>query len=105
MLPYTTSKSLFPKLLWHDSRIKLKFQGSFLKQDRATFTPKNGVNLFLVYELVNIWSQDLNIDFTLKNCLFGSVKLTKNADPDKYSYSGYGIGFDFCSYFSLGIIH
>ena len=27
-------------------------------------------------------------------CLFGGVKLTKNADSDKYSYSGYGIGFD-----------
>ena len=23
--------------------------------------------------------------------------MTKNADPDKYEYSGYGIGFDFCS--------
>ena len=28
------------------------------------------------------------------NCLFGSVKLTKNADLDKYKYSSYGIGFD-----------
>ena len=26
--------------------------------------------------------------------MFGNVKITKNADPDKYSYSGYGIGFD-----------
>ena len=26
------------------------------------------------------------IDFTLDNCLFGAVKLTKNADPDKYEY-------------------
>ena len=25
---------------------------------------------------------------------YGSAKLTKNADPDKYKYSGYGIGFD-----------
>ena len=33
-------------------------------------------------------------DPTLKNCLFGSVTLTKNADIDKYGYSGYGIGFD-----------
>ena len=37
--------------------------------------------------------KSLNTDFTLKNCLFGSVKLTRNADPDKYKYSGYGIGF------------
>ena len=33
-------------------------------------------------------------DPTLKNCLFGAVTLTKNADIDKYKYSGYGIGFD-----------
>ena len=30
----------------------------------------------------------------MKNCLFGAVTLTKNADIDKYRYSGYGIGFD-----------
>ena len=33
-------------------------------------------------------------DPTLKNCLFGAVTLTKNADIDKYGYSGYGIGFE-----------
>ena len=31
--------------------------------------------------------------FTWRGCLFGSAKLTKSTDPDKYSYSGYGIGF------------
>ena len=31
---------------------------------------------------------------TLVNCLFGAVTLTKNADIDKYKYSGYRIGFD-----------
>ena len=30
----------------------------------------------------------------MENCLFGAVSLTKNADIDKYRYSGYGIGFD-----------
>ena len=30
---------------------------------------------------------------TVKNCLFGSATLTKNADIAKYGYSGYGIGF------------
>ena len=33
-------------------------------------------------------------DPTLENCLFGAVTLTKNADIDKYGYSGYGTGFD-----------
>ena len=33
--------------------------------------------------------------------MFGSVKLTKNADPDKYKYHGYGIGFGSPSEFLL----
>ena len=36
----------------------------------------------------------LNINFTLDNSLFGSVKLTKNADSNKCKYGGTGIGFD-----------
>ena len=28
-------------------------------------------------------SQDLNGDFTVKDCFFGAVKLTKKADADK----------------------
>ena len=36
-----------------------------------------------------------NSDYpTLENYLFGAVRLTKNADIDKYGYSGYGVGFD-----------
>ena len=37
----------------------------------------------------------------LGNCLFGVVKSTKNADLDKYEYSGYDIGFDARSQSSL----
>ena len=48
----------------------------------------------------------LNIDFTLGNWsgsgnFHGSEKLIKNADPDKYVYTGYGIGFDSRSELSL----
>ena len=32
---------------------------------------------------------------------YGSVKLTKNADLDKYKYTGYGIGLNFYSQFSF----
>ena len=85
----------------NSSRIRLKLKGSYLKQvDKAPCTPKNVVNLFIVYELVT-WSRDLNTDFALGGCLFGAVKLTKNVDTDKYKYSGYGIEFDSCSEFSL----
>ena len=40
-------------------------------------------------------------DPTLKNCLFGAVTLSINADIDKYGYSGYGIEFDRRSRFSF----
>ena len=58
------------------------------------------VNLFIVYEL-DTWSRDSNSDFTLKDCLFGAVKLSTNTDPDKHVYTGYGIVFNLRSEFSL----
>ena len=50
------------------------------------------VDIYIVYELGA--SSSSNSDPTLKNCLFGAVTLTKNADIKKYGYSGYGTGFD-----------
>ena len=41
-------------------------------------------------------------DPRLANALFGAVKLTKNADIDKYKYSGYEIGFDGSGYYLIG---
>ena len=55
--------------------------------------------MYIVYELGASGSNDSNP--TLKNCLFGSVTLTKNAHYEKYEYSGYGIGFDRRSSFSV----
>ena len=49
---YTDNKNLSPKLIRNDSRIRLKFTGSCLKQEnKAPFTPKNVLNLFIAYEL------------------------------------------------------
>ena len=42
-----------------------------------------------------------NSDPIIKKCLFGAVTLTKNADIEKYEYSGYGVGFDKRSSFSF----
>ena len=61
-------------------KFSLIFKESFLKEKSATFTP-----------------QHPNKYFTLKDCLFGSDKLAKNADPDKYLHSDHGIGFDLSS--------
>ena len=47
----------------------------------------------IVYD-INFWPYTQDADFTLGNYLFRAVKLTKNANFNKYSYSGYDIGFD-----------
>ena len=48
------------------------------------------VNIYIIYRLTPD-TKDSSV--TLQNCLFGAVKLTKNADIDEYKFSGYGIGF------------
>ena len=81
------------------TKTKLKFTGSYLKQDQISYTHGKVVNIYIVYELGASTSNDN--DPTLKNCLFGAVTLTKNANIDKYVYFGYGIGFDRRSSFSF----
>ena len=97
--PTTTNNSLNPRLSYNDTKIKVQFTGSCLKQPKFTFTHKKVVNIYIVYEL-GASSSNVN-DPTLKNCLFGVVTLTKNTDIEKYKYSGYGIGFDRRSSFSF----
>ena len=58
----------------------------------VTFNQGKVVNIYIVYEISR--STDISEYPTLENCLFGLVSLTKNADINKYKYSGYGIGFD-----------
>ena len=53
---------------------------------------KKIVNIYIVYALKS--TLNYNEDITLENCLFGAVKLTKNAGNSKHKYFGYGIGFD-----------
>ena len=71
-----------------------------LKTKKLNFCSSKYNNFFIVYKL-DAGSRDLNSDFTLKDCLFEGVKLAKNVDPDKYVYTGYGIGLDSRSEFSL----
>ena len=84
---------------YYIKKIRAKFTGSCLRQYNLHCKHKNIVNIYTVYELGASTSNDN--DPTLKNCLFGAVTLTKNADIDKYKYSGYGIGFDRRSSFSF----
>ena len=70
----------------------MEFEGTWLEQDSITFTPRNELNLFIVYEL-DASSRDLDSNFTPKECFSRAVKLAEKADPDKYFNSGYGTGF------------
>ena len=58
------------------------------------------ISLYISYTL-GPQLRNLNTDFKLYNCSFGSVKLTKIADLDKYKYSGYGIELNSRSELSL----
>ena len=58
------------------------------------------LNLYIVYEL-NIWSRNPTNNFTLTNCLFVTVKLTRNADKGKFAYNGQGIAFNGEGFWSL----
>ena len=91
----------FPSIkCYEDSNFCLSFKGSCLKQKNSTFTPPNRMTFFIVYKL-DTWSRHLNFDFTLKDCLFGGIKLAKNAEPYRYVHRGYDIGFDLRSKFLL----
>ena len=73
----------------------MTFNGHCLIKSNV-FIPKKVINLYISYKLTP-WLRNLETGFTLNNCLLGSLKLTKNADPDKYKYSNYSIGFDYRS--------
>ena len=83
---------LTPDLSYYGTKTRVKFTGSCLKQDKITYNHKNVVNIYIAYELGA--SSSHSDDPTLKNCFFGAVTLTKNADINKSGYFGYGIGFD-----------
>ena len=81
-----------PTFVDHHILPDINFNGHCLIKNEFSI-PKTVINLDISYTL-NPWLRNLNTYFTLKNYLFGSLKLTKNADPNKYKYSIYGMGFD-----------
>ena len=84
---------LTPLIDYYGSKVRVKFNKGCLKQpNKLAFDYGRKVNIYIIYELGASSSNDNNP--TLKNCLFRAVTLTKNADIEKYGYSGYGIGFD-----------
>ena len=79
--PTTSNNSFSPRLSYYGTKIRVQFTRSCLKQSKITFTHKKIVNIYIVYELGA--STFHSSDPTTKNCLFGAVILTKNADIGK----------------------
>ena len=98
-LSATSDNSLTSALSYYGTKTWVKSTRSCLKQPKLSYSHETIVNIYIVYE--QGVSSSHNNDPTLKSCLFGAVTLTKNADIDKYWYSGYGIGFDTRSSFSF----
>ena len=60
--------------------LDVNFNGHCLIQNNIPI-PEKVTNRYISYTL-GLQLRHLNTDFTLGNCLFGSVKLTKDADLD-----------------------
>ena len=90
--PSAPNNFLTPSLNYLGTKLRVKFSGSCLKQDKVTYTHGKIVNIYIVYE-INKKENTVISDPTFKNCLFGAVTLTKHVNIDKYGYSSYGIGF------------
>ena len=74
--PSTSDNSLTPSLSYYDTKTRVKFTGSCLKQSTISYNHRPIVNIYIVYKLGASGSKDN--DPTLKNYLSGAVTLTKN---------------------------
>ena len=92
--------SITPKLSYYGSKVRVKFNGSYLKQDKATYSHGTIANIYMIYEIRK--NHNISSYPTLENCLFGAVSLTKSNDIDQYKFSGYSIGFNRKEEFPLG---
>ena len=75
----TSDYGITPYLSYYNTnKARVKFDGGCLKQNPGSLFHGGIVNVYIVYKI----SKNINIsDYpTVENCLFGAVKLTKNAD-------------------------
>ena len=82
-----------------NEKLRLKFESSFLVQTKVTYTHKNIVNIYVVYEIGATTRNPY--DPKPINGLFGAATLVKNSDINKVGYTGYRIGFDRGTTFSF----
>ena len=72
----TSDYGITPYLSYCDTnKIRIKFDGSCLKQDQGTLLHGGIVSIYIAYEIPNTFN--VSSYPALENCLFGSAKLTK----------------------------
>ena len=85
------SPTINNKLEYIDEKIFVKVDGSCLAEQNGLVFNKNSLNIYIFQDLDSNLN---NFDFTLQNCSFGALKITKSSNIDKYQYIVYGTGFD-----------
>ena len=78
--PATVNNILNVSLDCLGAKMRVRFNGSYLKQDKIIYAHKTIITVYIVYERNK--SFNINSYPTLENCLFGADKLTKNNDFD-----------------------
>ena len=81
-----SDSNLAPTFVDHHLLPDMDFNRHCLTRNNTSI-PKAVVNLY-ISDTLGPQLKKLSIYFTLGNCLFGSIKLTKNVDPDKHKYVG-----------------
>ena len=103
---YLKSNGISEKIIDHITKLDINFSPPFVNHHLLSNINFNGhfsinniciskkvINIKMFY-ILNPCLRNLNLDFTLYNCLLGSVKLTKYSDLDKHKYSDCSIGYD-----------
>ena len=71
-----------------------------LTKNKIVINSKSIINIYIVYSL---YKKTISSNNALKNWLFGATRVAKpgdTKDPDKYIYSGCGLGFDRTGHFT-----
>ena len=81
---------LYPSVNYVNETLRLKFKGSCLAQTKITYTHKNIVNIYIVYEIGATTKN--SYDVKLISGLLGAVTLVKSSDINKFGYGIFGYG-------------
>lgn len=74
----TLNNSLAPEITFlNHTKVKVKFDGPFLKWEKNIFPSRKHSKVFIVHKL-NLWLNYLDKKFRLLNSLFAGVKLTRS---------------------------